>query len=110
MLDKVQYLLCGLFGTRMSCRAIGQKRATKTVSSITLASLDMKALFLCLLLPLATLLPAFAAEDFAPCPHFFANGTPPVIEKRSTDRALCYEAFAILHSGKAKPLSLLLSA
>jgi endonuclease G len=48
------------------------------------------------------LLPAIAAEDFASCPQFFAQGTPPVIEKRSTDRALCYEAFAILHSGESK--------
>lgn len=54
------------------------------------------------LLHLATLLPAFAAEDFADCPQFFAHGTPPVIEKRPTDRALCYEAFAILHSGESK--------
>ena len=54
------------------------------------------------LLHLATLLPAFAAEDFAACPQFFAQGTPPAIGKRPTDRALCYEAFAILHSGESK--------
>ena len=43
-----------------------------------------------------------AAEDFAACPKFFANGTPPVVEKRPLQRALCYDAFAILHSGESK--------
>jgi endonuclease G len=43
-----------------------------------------------------------AADDFAACPQFFANGTPPVVEKQAMQRALCYEAFAILHSGESK--------
>ena len=42
------------------------------------------------------------AEDFSTCPEFFANGKPPVVAPRPTDRALCYDAFAILHSGESK--------
>jgi endonuclease G len=43
-----------------------------------------------------------AAEDFAACPQFFAHRTAPIVEKRPTQRALCYDAFAILHSGESK--------
>lgn len=43
-----------------------------------------------------------AAENFADCPQFFANGKPPVLKQHPTDRALCYDAFAILHSGESK--------
>jgi len=43
-----------------------------------------------------------AAEDFSACPQFFANGKPPVVAPRPTNRALCYDAFAILHSGESK--------
>lgn len=42
------------------------------------------------------------APDFSACPQFFANGHPPLVIHRPTDRALCYEAFAILHSGESK--------
>jgi endonuclease G len=52
------------------------------------------------LLPLA--IAAFAAENFNACPQFFANSKPPVVTMRATDRALCYDAFAILHSGESK--------
>lgn len=45
---------------------------------------------------------SYAAEDFAACPHFFANAKPPVVAPRPTNRALCYDAFAILHSGESK--------
>lgn len=41
-------------------------------------------------------------DDFSGCPQFFANQKPPVVTHRSTDRALCYDAFAILHSGESK--------
>ena len=51
---------------------------------------------------LALLLPAGPARAFAPCPVHFAAGQPP----RITDprlgnqaQALCYQAFAVLHSG-----------
>jgi endonuclease G len=43
-----------------------------------------------------------AAEDFSACPQFFANAKPPVVVPRPTHRALCYDAFAILHSGESK--------
>ena len=43
-----------------------------------------------------------AAEDFSACPQFFANAKPPVVAPRPTNRALCYDAFAILHSGESK--------
>ena len=43
-----------------------------------------------------------ATEDFPACPQFFANGTPPIVEKHPMQRALCYDAFAILHSGESK--------
>lgn len=43
-----------------------------------------------------------AAENFAACLQFFANNKPPVVALKETDRALCYDAFAILHSGESK--------
>jgi endonuclease G len=43
-----------------------------------------------------------ATEDFAACPQFFLNGIPPVVGKHPMQRALCYDAFAILHSGESK--------
>ena len=43
-----------------------------------------------------------AAEDFAACPQFFAKGKPPLVPQKPTHRALCYDAFAILHSGESK--------
>ena len=45
---------------------------------------------------------AHAAEDFTACPQFFANAKPPMVAPRPTHRALCYDAFAILHSGESK--------
>ncbi|WP_210545194.1 DNA/RNA non-specific endonuclease [Rhodoferax sp. PAMC 29310] len=43
-----------------------------------------------------------AATDFAECPQFFANNKPPIMTPRPMLRALCYDAFAILHSGERK--------
>lgn len=43
-----------------------------------------------------------AAADFSGCPQFFANAKPPVVTSHATDRALCYDAFAVLHSGESK--------
>lgn len=54
------------------------------------------------ILALAITTPSHAADDFAACPQFFANGKPPVVAPRPTHRALCYDAFAILHSGESK--------
>ena len=42
------------------------------------------------------------ASDFSACPQFFASGKPPLVVPRPTHRALCYETFAILHSGESK--------
>ena len=39
---------------------------------------------------------------FTQCPHFFAQGKPPVVAPRPKLRELCYEAFAILHSGESR--------
>ena len=43
-----------------------------------------------------------AATDFADCPQFFVQGKPPIVKPRPSNRALCYDAFAILHSGESK--------
>ncbi len=43
-----------------------------------------------------------AAESFAACLRLFVNGRPPSLAPRPTHRALCYDAFAILHSGESK--------
>ena len=42
------------------------------------------------------------SESFSACRHFFAGGKPPVVEYRPSHRALCYNAFTILHSGESK--------
>jgi endonuclease G len=39
---------------------------------------------------------------FAACPQFFAGGQPPGVKSQPSQRALCYDAFAILHSGQSK--------
>lgn len=40
--------------------------------------------------------------SFAQCPQFFANGQPPALPPRPQLRELCYEAFAVLHSGTTR--------
>ena len=47
---------------------------------------------------------AASQGDFRNCPQFFVNGTVPVGAQLETlrPRALCYEAFAVLHSGTTK--------
>ena len=45
---------------------------------------------------------AHAATDFTACPQFFAKGQPPIVAPQPAQRALCYDAFAILHSGESK--------
>lgn len=40
--------------------------------------------------------------SFALCPQFFPNGTPPAVPPQPRLRELCYEAFAVLHSGSTK--------
>jgi endonuclease G len=43
-----------------------------------------------------------AAGDFSACPQFFAKSQAPKVAPNATNRALCYDAFAILHSGQSK--------
>lgn len=44
------------------------------------------------------------SRDFEQCRQFFANGNPPVIQHQTElqPRALCFSAFAVLHSGKSR--------
>ena len=51
---------------------------------------------------IAISLASHAAEGFAACPQFFAKNKPPAVSKQPTLRELCYDAFAILHSGQTK--------
>ena len=53
---------------------------------------------------LLTLAPvtSHASEDFSACTQFFANRRPPIAAPMPTNRALCYDSFAILHSGESK--------
>ena len=44
----------------------------------------------------------WSADGFASCPQFFVGGHPPVVKPQPTQRELCYEAFALLHSGESK--------
>ena len=39
---------------------------------------------------------------FSQCPQFFANGLPPQVPSQPALRELCYEAFAVLHSGSTR--------
>jgi len=55
-----------------------------------------------LVVALATSGMPLAADNFSACPQFFANGKPPAVAAKSGNRALCYDAFAILHSGESK--------
>ena len=54
------------------------------------------------LLTLATTVTSHAAEDFSACTQFFANKKPPVVVPKPTNRALCFDSFALLHSGESK--------
>ncbi len=42
------------------------------------------------------------STDFSKCPQFFAKSKPPVVKPQPKLRALCFDAFAILHSGVSK--------
>lgn len=45
---------------------------------------------------------AHASIDFSKCPQFFAKAKPPVVKPQPKLRALCFDAFAVLHSGVSK--------
>lgn len=40
--------------------------------------------------------------QFSQCPQFFADGLPPLVPHGAALRELCYEAFAVLHSGSTR--------
>lgn len=42
------------------------------------------------------------SERFKACPQFFARGIAPAVQSAPKQRELCYEAFAILHSGETR--------
>ncbi|AQV96410.1 endonuclease [Cupriavidus necator] len=47
--------------------------------------------------------PVQAATDFDRCPQFFAQGAIPQVRSQNLKpRALCFDAFAVLHSGTTK--------
>lgn len=47
--------------------------------------------------------PVQAATDFEHCPQFFAQGAVPQVRSQNLrPRALCFDAFAVLHSGTTK--------
>ncbi|MFA6201798.1 MAG: DNA/RNA non-specific endonuclease [Gallionella sp.] len=65
----------------------------------------IKILQRCIVLLLFSFGTAFAApDDFKLCRQVFANGTPPVIRHQEglQMRALCFDAFAVMHSGKSR--------
>lgn len=45
---------------------------------------------------------ADTSHIFKECRQFFAQGTPPAVEVNAPLRALCYDAFAILHNGQTR--------
>jgi endonuclease G len=45
---------------------------------------------------------AQANTEFSACTQFFAKAKPPVVLTQPKQRALCFDAFAILHSGESK--------
>lgn len=46
--------------------------------------------------------PSTTATSFAACPQHFADGLPPITPKAPKLRELCFDGFAVLHSGNTK--------
>ena len=46
--------------------------------------------------------PSGVQTEFKDCKHFFAAGKPPAVPAQKMLRELCYDSFAILHSGSTK--------
>ncbi|MDD2711329.1 MAG: DNA/RNA non-specific endonuclease [Simplicispira sp.] len=42
------------------------------------------------------------ATNFGECAHFFAGGKSPIVHQKPKLRELCYDSFAILHSGNTR--------
>ncbi len=42
------------------------------------------------------------ATEFSQCKHFFPAGLPPIVPKAPLQRELCFDGFAVLHSGQTK--------
>ncbi|WP_200843527.1 DNA/RNA non-specific endonuclease [Pantoea sp. 18069] len=42
------------------------------------------------------------ATEFSQCKHFFPAGLPPIVPKAPLQRELCFNGFAVLHSGQTK--------
>lgn len=42
------------------------------------------------------------ATQFSGCRQFFAGGVAPIVPRAALQRELCYDAFAVLHSGRTK--------
>ena len=82
-----------VFGLSLhSCADIPAER------EVLAASAAVKAL----IQQLATARADGGVDSFSACRQFFAAGKPPVVSPRPMQRALCYDAFAILHSGESK--------
>ena len=47
-------------------------------------------------------IPAFAHAAFDSCRDYFPNKTPPAIPDRPLLRDICFDSFAVLHSGQSK--------
>lgn len=55
------------------------------------------------LLPvLVSFAPVLAHAAFENCRDYFPNHTPPRIEQRAQQRDICFDSFAVLHSGESK--------
>ncbi|KQO38065.1 endonuclease [Acidovorax sp. Leaf84] len=52
--------------------------------------------------PAAARTPSSTATSFATCPQHFAGGRPPITPKAPKLRELCFDGFAVLHSGNTK--------
>ena len=73
--------------------------ATRSFSQCQMQFFKLAAISILLLTTTAI---GHAAANFANCPQFFAEGRPPTVKPSPNHRALCYDAFAILHSGESK--------
>ncbi|NDI85484.1 DNA/RNA non-specific endonuclease [Undibacterium crateris] len=62
----------------------------------------MSRITFALLFLISSISNAFAAQDFAECKQFFVNGAVPVASNHPNTRALCFDEFAVLHSGQSK--------